>query len=115
MDKRVQSFSNKSFDYKLPLLRHKKGFSYSRLTPLKQKSIFDHLHRARAGFYFCSSSLSITGLTDQVKDHHQKKEQKKMSSTQSFFKNRFQVKKIPQVLTEIPDKLEDDLKGWEVS
>lgn len=120
METRFLSVSNKTFDYKLPLIKHTCGYNYAsnpvirRIKMPKLRSRFD---------LDVTFSISIKGLSDTINKIKNKKStfQKTQGSTQylNFPKNlRFSYKKkeaLPQIVPENKTDEKFELSGWEIN
>ncbi|OMJ68312.1 hypothetical protein SteCoe_34281 [Stentor coeruleus] len=121
METKFLSVSNKSFDYKLPLIKQTYGYNYAS-NPIFRKSKNLKL-RSRLDFNTTFSSLSIKGLNSTINRMKSKKSiiQKNYASTQylNFPKNnRIHYKKKDNLIIVTPESKNDEkfeLSGWDIN
>ncbi|OMJ82252.1 hypothetical protein SteCoe_17095 [Stentor coeruleus] len=119
METKFLSVSNKSFDYKLPLIKQTYGYNYAS-NPIFRKSKKIKLP-SRVDFNTTFSSLSIKGLNSTIDRMKRKKSiiQKNYSSTQylNFPKNNriHYKKKDNQNIVAHENKTDEkfELSGWD--
>lgn len=121
METKFLSVSNKSFDYKLPLIKQTYGYNYAS-NPIFRKTRNLKLP-SRLDFNTTFSSLSIKGLNSTINRVKSKKSiiQKNCTSTQymNFPKNnRVHYKKKDNIISVSPENKTDEkfeLSGWDIN
>ncbi|OMJ70829.1 hypothetical protein SteCoe_31104 [Stentor coeruleus] len=120
METRFLSVSNKTFDYKLPLIKHTYGYNYASNPVIHRIKMPKMCSRFDLDITF---NISIKSLSDTISKIKNKKStfQKTQGSTQylNFPKNlRFNYKKkeaLPQIVPENKTYEKFELSGWEIN